>query len=53
MVPFAKLLTRLLPCGLFDWIKEGPEAVGGVPFAGNENGVPIALAGMLKEPRGC
>lgn len=51
---FPKWLTRLLPCGLFDWIKgEGPEPVDGVPFAGNENAVPIALVGMLKELGGC
>lgn len=53
MGPFPKF-TRLPPCDLFGWIRgEGPELVDGVPLAGKEKGVPIALAGMLKEPEGC
>ena len=54
MEPFPKILTRLPPGGLFGWIRgEGPEPVDGVPFGGNENGVPIALGGMLKVLGGC
>jgi hypothetical protein len=50
MGPLPKLF-RLPPCGLFGWIKgEEPEPVDGVPLAENANGVPKALAGMLKEP---